>query len=56
MCVISVYFQDSHGILSLLDEPHVQCDGGFLTRVEQCWAGHSHCSAADPTLPANSFQ
>lgn len=50
------YEQESHGILSLLDEPHVQCDAAFLTRVEQCWAGHSHCLAADPTLPPNSFQ
>lgn len=48
--------QESHGILTVLDEPHVQCDAAFLTRVEQCWAGHSHCLAADPSLSPNSFQ
>lgn len=47
---------ESHGILSLLDEPHVQCDQTYLTRVEQCCAGHSYCLAADPTLPPYCFQ
>ncbi|XP_028141300.1 unconventional myosin-Ib [Diabrotica virgifera virgifera] len=47
---------ESHGILSLLEEPHVQCDAAYLTRLEQCCAGHSHCLAADSLLPAHSFQ
>ncbi|KAI4459898.1 myosin [Holotrichia oblita] len=47
---------ENHGILSLLDESHVLCDQTYLTRVEQCCAGHSHCLAADPSLPTLSFQ
>ncbi|KAJ8930515.1 hypothetical protein NQ314_016677 [Rhamnusium bicolor] len=47
---------ESHGILSLLEEPHVQSDAAYLARVEQCCAGHSHCLAADATLPSHSFQ
>ncbi|GJQ73930.1 Myo1C [Trypoxylus dichotomus] len=47
---------ENHGILPLLDESHVLCDQTYLTRVEQCCAGHSHCLVADPTLPTLSFQ
>ncbi|CAH1188714.1 unnamed protein product [Phyllotreta striolata] len=47
---------EKHGVLSLLEEPHVQCDAAYLTRVEQCCAGHSHCLAADSILPLHSFQ
>ncbi|KAJ8921520.1 hypothetical protein NQ315_003138 [Exocentrus adspersus] len=47
---------DSHGVLSLLEEPHVQSDAAYLSRVEQCCAGHSHCLTADATLPSHSFQ
>ncbi|XP_017783623.1 PREDICTED: unconventional myosin-Ib isoform X2 [Nicrophorus vespilloides] len=47
---------ENHGILSLLDEPHVHCDQTYLTRLEQCCAGHSHCLAGDPSLPPYSFQ
>ncbi|KAJ8960489.1 hypothetical protein NQ318_013773 [Aromia moschata] len=47
---------ESHGILSLLEEPHVHSDSAYLSRVEQCCAGHSHCLAADATLPPHSFQ
>ncbi|XP_018577928.1 unconventional myosin-Ib [Anoplophora glabripennis] len=47
---------ESHGVLPLLEEPHVQSDAAYLCRVEQCCAGHSHCLAADATLPSHSFQ
>ncbi|KAG5887700.1 hypothetical protein JTB14_010771 [Gonioctena quinquepunctata] len=47
---------ESHGILSLLEEPHVHSDAAYLTRVEQCCAGHSHCLAADSTLPSSTFE
>ncbi|XP_063930760.1 unconventional myosin-Ib [Zophobas morio] len=47
---------ESHGILTLLEEPHVQSDSAYLMRVEQCCAGHSYCLAADATLPQYSFQ
>ncbi|XP_060526274.1 unconventional myosin-Ib-like isoform X1 [Cylas formicarius] len=47
---------ENHGILSLLEEPHVQCDTAYLTRVEQCSSGHSHCLLADNNLPVYTFQ
>ncbi|XP_057666358.1 unconventional myosin-Ib isoform X2 [Diorhabda carinulata] len=47
---------ESHGILSLLEEAHVQSDSTYLKRVAQCCAGHSHCLAADSQLPADTFQ
>ncbi|RZC34920.1 unconventional myosin-Ia, partial [Asbolus verrucosus] len=47
---------ENYGILSLLEEPHIQNDAAYLTRVEQCCAGHSHCLAADATLPQYCFQ
>ncbi|XP_065169403.1 unconventional myosin-Ia isoform X2 [Atheta coriaria] len=47
---------EKHGVLTLLDELHVHCDQTYLTRVEQCCAGHSHCLAADPSLPSFHFQ
>lgn len=48
--------REFHGVLGLLEEPQVQNDLSYLSRVEQCCAGHSHCLAADATLPQNSFQ
>lgn len=48
--------REFHGVLGLLEEPQVQNDSSYLTRLEQCCAGHSHCLAADATLPENSFQ
>jgi myosin-1 len=47
---------ESHGILTLLEESHVQSDSAYITRVEQCCAGHSYCLAADATLPPYCFQ
>lgn len=47
---------ESHGVLSLLEEIHVQSDSGYLNRVEQCCAGHSYCLVADATLPQYTFQ
>ncbi|XP_074034109.1 myosin 95E [Leptinotarsa decemlineata] len=47
---------ESHGILSLLEEPRVQTDAAYLARVGQCCAGHSHCLAADSTLPLSCFE
>lgn len=47
---------EKHGILSLMNEPHVHNDGTYLARVEQCCAGHLHCLAADAALPPFCFQ
>nr|XP_023021805.1 unconventional myosin-Ia [Leptinotarsa decemlineata] len=47
---------ESHGILSLLEEPRVQTDAAYFARVGQCCAGHSHCLAADSTLPLSCFE
>lgn len=47
---------DKHGILPLLDELLIHSDATYLTRIEQCCGGHSHCLVADSSLPSNSFQ
>ncbi|XP_045467548.1 unconventional myosin-Ia [Harmonia axyridis] len=47
---------DSHGILTLLEEPNILSDSVYLTRVEQCCSGHSHCLTSDSSLPIDSFQ
>ncbi|KAL3276527.1 hypothetical protein HHI36_011904 [Cryptolaemus montrouzieri] len=47
---------ESHGVLTLLDEPNILTDSMYLTRVEQCCAGHSHCLTSDSSLPLDSFQ
>lgn len=47
---------ENHGILSLLEEQKIQSDDSYLTRMEQCCAGHSHYIIGDPTLPPNIFQ
>lgn len=54
--ICQLFENGSHGVLSLLDEPHVHGDLAYQTRIEQCCAGHSHCLAGDVTLPSSSFQ
>ncbi|XP_030747768.1 unconventional myosin-Ib [Sitophilus oryzae] len=46
---------ENHGILSLLEEPHIQTDSDYLTRLEQCCSGHMHCLIDEVNSP-NSFQ
>lgn len=47
--------QDNHGILPLLDEPRIQVDDAYLTRLEQCCSGHMHCLIDEVNVP-NCFQ
>ncbi|KAF7273349.1 hypothetical protein GWI33_013937 [Rhynchophorus ferrugineus] len=46
---------ENHGVLSLLEEPHIHTDGDYLTRLEQCCSGHMHCLIDEVNSP-NSFQ
>ncbi|XP_066141982.1 unconventional myosin-Ib isoform X1 [Euwallacea fornicatus] len=43
---------ENHGILTLLEEPHIHSDDAYLGRLEQCCSGHTHCLIDVP----NSFQ
>ncbi|KAK4881521.1 hypothetical protein RN001_004840 [Aquatica leii] len=47
---------EKHGLLPLLNEPHVQCDSVYWSRVEQCCSGHTHCLTTDTNLPPFCFQ
>ncbi|XP_050303869.1 unconventional myosin-Ib [Anthonomus grandis grandis] len=46
---------ENHGILSLLEESHVETDESYLTRLEQCCSGHTHCLIDEVNAP-NCFQ
>ncbi|XP_019763292.2 unconventional myosin-Ib [Dendroctonus ponderosae] len=55
IAICQLFETDNHGILALLEEPHVQTDETFLMRLEQCCSGHTHC-LIDAVNNANSFQ
>lgn len=69
LLIFSAFFQNNHGILSMLDEECLNCarsDEFFLKKMASCFSGHSHLEvrtasqrnfiASDNNLPYNCFR
>lgn len=41
--------KQNYGILTLLDEPHINCDNALLLRLQQCCAGNPNFLSQDTT-------
>ncbi|CAG9766650.1 unnamed protein product [Ceutorhynchus assimilis] len=55
LAICQLLEHENHGILSLLEEPHIQTDDEYFTRLEQCCSGHTHCLIDEVNTP-NCFQ